>query len=344
MNKELRKERKNQHIEKFLKSDYRGNTLLGDVYVEHNSLPELDLEDICLEREFLGKKIGYPLMINAITGGTDFAKRINADLSRLAAHYNIPMALGSQTISLDDPSSLESFTIARENLTRGVLIGNLSANMDLRRVKQAIDLIHADAIQLHLNPAQELIMDEGDRQFSGIIKNIENIRNNIDIPIIIKEVGFGMNQKTIEKLLSIGIEYIDISGQGGTNFIEIEGKRNQDRDFSDLYDWGIPTALSIIEARDVDSSFKLIASGGIATSVDVFKALVLGADLVAISGKILEVLLVEGYESTKKYLDNLFYKLKVLMLLSETKEIDSLKNIEYRLTGRLKDLREGKKI
>ena len=343
MNKELRKQRKNEHIEHFLSSEYRGDTLLDCVYIEHNSLPNLDLEDISLETKFLSKNLSYPLIINAITGGTSFARKINLELAYLAKEFNIAMAVGSQTIGLDDKTTRDSFRVVRE-VNPPLVIGNLSGNSDSKKVGEALDFLEADGIQLHLNPAQELVMPEGDRKFYGILENISKIRKDIDKPIIVKEVGFGMNKKTISKLLGVGINNIDISGQGGTNFIEIEDKRNKDIDFSDLYDWGVPTALSLIEARKLNRNFTLIASGGIEDSMDVFKGLVLGADMIGISGKLLRILIDSGYDEARKYLENLFYKLKILMLLTESEKLEDLKDLEYRTSGKLKDLLNSKEI
>ena len=187
-------ERKQEHIENYLKSEYRGNNLFDCVYLEHTSLPEIDLNDVDLSMEFNGKKIDYPFMINAMTGGGDSCCDINEDLARLCKTFNIPMAVGSQKIALVEPEAIESFELVRENLTKNenIVIGNLSARESLESVKKAIEMIDADMFGLHLNPIQELIMEEGDREFSGIKDNIKNIVDNVDVPIIVKEVGYGI--------------------------------------------------------------------------------------------------------------------------------------------------------
>ena len=151
------------------------------------------------------------------------------------------MAVGSQTIALEgDEDAIDSFRIVREIIgDQGVVIGNLSGQASVEEAKRAMDMINADAIQIHLNPAQELVMEEGDREFKGIIDNIEAIVNNIDKPVIVKEIGFGISKDVAEKLYNVGVRYIDISGYGGTNFIEIENLRNQSFDFTELYSWGI---------------------------------------------------------------------------------------------------------
>ncbi|NLW41059.1 MAG: type 2 isopentenyl-diphosphate Delta-isomerase [Tissierellia bacterium] len=338
----LRKDRKKEHIEYYLKSTYKSSTLFEDVFIEHNSLPELNLDEIDTTATFLGKKIQYPVLINAMTGGTDFSREINRSLSKLAKKYRIPMAVGSQTIALRDKGSHDSFKVVRKNMgSEGIVIANLSGHASLEDAKFAMDLLEADGIQIHLNPAQELVMKEGDRSFKGILKNIEDIVSNIEKPVIVKEVGFGISKAVAKKLYDIGIRYIDVSGKGGTNFIEIEARRQDEIDFTDIYSWGIPTALSLIQCREISKDLTLIASGGIRTSVDILKALVLGANLVGISGMILRVLVEGSYEEADKYLEGLCYKLKALMLLTGSKKIEELKKTPYRVKGDLKDLLEG---
>lgn len=337
----FRKDRKKQHIEEYLKTTYKNNTLLEDVYIEHNSLPELNLGEIDTKVKFLGKVVDYPIMINAITGGTEFSQEINRDLSKLAKKYNIPIAVGSQTIALKDENSHNSFTVVREIVgDEGVVIANLNAHANLSQVKYAIDLIEADGIQLHLNPAQELVMKEGDRGFRGILSNIEEIVYNIKEPVIVKEVGFGISKDVAERLYDARVKYIDISGTGGTNFIEIEDRRNDSIDFSDIYSWGIPTALSLIQCRNVAKDICIISSGGIKTSLDILKSLILGADIIGISGELLKHLVNGGFLQADKYIGDLLYKLRVLMLLTGSRTINELEKVPYKITGQLKDLLE----
>lgn len=336
----MRKNRKKEHVENYLRSTYRGDTLLGDVFLYHNSLPELNLEDIDTKSIFLGKTIDYPIIINAMTGGSEFAQEINGQLSLLAKEFNIPMAVGSQTIALcEDEDCRESFRIARENISEdGIVIANLSGQASLEDAKVALDIVKGDAIQLHLNPAQEVVMLEGDRDFTGILKNIEDIVKGVDKPVIVKEVGFGISKEVATKLYDVGVRNIDISGFGGTNFIEIENIRHNTMDFSELYSWGIPTALSLIKCRELPGDLNLIASGGIRDSIDIVRSLVIGGSMVGISGELLSYLLHGGYGNAKNYLENLIYKMKILMLLLGKENIEELRDVNYKITGQLKDL------
>lgn len=336
----MREARKKEHVENYLKTSFKGNTLLGDIFIEHNALPNIGLDDINTKTIFLDKTIDFPIIINAMTGGAEFAWEINKKLATIARDFNIPMAVGSQTIALcDDEECKESFKIVRETIgSDGLVIANLNAQATVEEVKFALDMIEADAIQLHLNPAQELVMSEGDKDFKGILSNIHHTVKSIDKPVIVKEVGFGISKDVASRLYDAGVRNIDISGFGGTNFIEIENIRNMDIDFSELYNWGIPTALSLIKCRELPKDLKLIASGGIRDSMDIVKALIIGGDVVGISGEILSYLLHGGYENSKDYLESTIYKMKIIMTLLGKRNIEDLKNTKYKVVGRLKEL------
>lgn len=335
-------ERKQEHIENYLKSEYKGNNLLDCIYLEHTSLPEIDIKDVDLSINFNGKKIDYPFMINAMTGGGDSCCDINEDLARLCKTFNIPMAVGSQKIGLLEEEAVESFELVRENLPKNesIVIGNLSARESLDDVKKAVQMIDCDMFGLHLNPIQELIMEEGDREFRGIKDNIKNILENVDVPIIVKEVGFGMSKKNVLDLYDLGVRYIDIAGHGGTNFCEIEDNRRFDMEFSEFYCWGIPTAKILIDLKDKPDDLFLIASGGIRTAVDIVKSIVLGADMTAMSGEVLSYLMHGGYEFAKEFMDSLIYKTKMMMVMLGAKNIQELKKIDYKVFGKLKEITE----
>ncbi len=336
----MREKRKKEHIENYLKTSFQGDTLFGDVFLEHNSLPELNFSEIDTKTTFLGKTLDYPILINAMTGGTEFSGEINKELAALAKEFNIAMAVGSETIALcENEGCRKSFQIVREIMgERGLVFANLSATASLDQVRSALDLIDGDAIQLHLNVAQELAMQEGDRNFFGIYDNIKNIVEKIDKPVIIKEVGFGISKNVAEKLYQIGIRYIDVSGYGGTNFIEIENLRNMDIDLSELYSWGIPTTLSLIKCRELDSDLKIISSGGVKNSKDIVKSIVLGADIAGISGELLSYLVHGGYDNAKNYLNGIVYKIKMIMMIMGKKNIEELKTADFKIIGTLKDL------
>lgn len=335
----MRKYRKREHIENYLRTNYVENPLFDDVFLYHNSLPECDFDEINTSKLFLNKKIDFPLMINAITGGSDFSNEINLELAKVAKEFNIPMAVGSQTIIFEDKDSRKSFECVREIIEDGIVISNLSGHANLEEAKEAIDLIKADALQIHLNPAQELAMDEGDRSFKNVLSNIETIVNGVNIPVIVKEVGFGISKKVAQDLYNSGVRYIDVSGYGGTNFFEVENLRTPENDLSELYSWGIPTAMSLIEVNSLPyKDLKIISSGGVKNSLDLTKSIVLGADLAAMSGEILSYLVHGGIDYTMQYVESIIYKAKMIMMLTGSKNIEELQKTDYRITGKLREL------
>lgn len=336
----MRKYRKREHIENYLRTSYIGNPMFEDVFLYHNSLPECDFDEIDTSTVFFNKKVDFPVMINAMTGGSSFSEDINASLARLAKHFNIPMAVGSETIALEEEDAMESFAIVRENIgDDGIVIANLSGRATVDEARKAVEIIKADALQIHLNPAQELAMDEGDRSFRNVLSNIENIVKGVDVPVIVKEVGFGISQDVAKRLYGAGVRNIDISGFGGTNFIEVENLRNPNNDLTELYGWGIPTAMSLIEVASLNyDELNIISSGGVKSSLDVVKSIVLGASMVGISGEILSYLLRGGYEYCQQYLENLIYRSKMIMMLTGAKNISELKNLDYKVTGKLREL------
>lgn len=334
---EKRRARKDEHIENYLRSEFRSKTLLNNVYVEHNALSDINFDEIDTSIEFMGQKISMPVMVNAMTGGTEISEDINEDLSNICKDLNIPMAVGSESIALKDIKARESFSLLKEK-DQVFKIGNLGLENSIENFEFAKDLIGARAMQAHLNVAQELVMAEGERDFSNNFENLKNIKNNLSAPLIVKEVGFGMNKEVGKKLLDIGIKYIDVAGKGGTNFIEIEDMRIFDKDYSEFYSWGIPTAKSILDLRSLSDDFFLISSGGIRNASDVCKSIIIGADMCAISGEVLSFLLRGDYDYAQKYLEELQTKIKIFMALVGVKNIEELKKVPYKITGRLKEL------
>ena len=335
----MENERKKEHLENFLKSNFKSNTLFENVYIEHFALTDLNFKEIDTSVNFLGKKLSFPLIINAMTGGAETSYDVNEDLARLCKNFNIAFEVGSQKVALQDEELVETFTVVKDILDKkNIVISNLSALSSLDDVKKVVEMLNSDAISLHLNPAQEIVQFEGDRNFSGILENIENIVKNSNVPVIVKETGCGISKKTCEKLLNVGVKYIDISGFGGTNFIEIENLRRTDLDFTNIYGWGIPTAKCIIDCRNISKDFTLIGSGGIKTGEDIAKAIILGSDMTAIAGEVLRYLVHGGYKFAENYLKSLIYQTKMIMLLLGVRNIEELKKAEYKIFGKLKDI------
>lgn len=329
-------------MENYLKASFRGSTLFDDIYLPHNSLPNLSLDQIDTSTTYLGKRVDFPLMINAMTGGTDFTEDINRGLATIAQRFQLPMAVGSQTIVLEEEESWRSFQVVREIMgDKGLVLGNLNGNLSLEDAKKATDLIKADGLQIHLNPAQELAMEEGDRDFLGVDENIKSVLENLGLPIVVKEVGFGISKDVALRLYNIGVRNIDVSGYGGTNFFEVENLRRPTIDMEDMYDWGIPTAYAIHQIRSLGlEDLSITGSGGIRSAQDLVKSLVLGADMCAISGEILNYLIHGGLTYAMEYVESLIYKTRVIMVLLGAKNLEDLRKIQWKATGKLKDLIE----
>lgn len=336
----INSQRKDEHIENYLRTSSFTSTLLEDVYIEHNAISDICLDEVDTSINFLGRKISMPLMIDAITGGGSSSAAINEDLSSICQELSIPMACGSESIALTEKESRESFELIKDkkDLLR---IGNLGFERNYEDFAFAKELIDAHAMQIHLNLAQEMVMKEGDNSYHDPLSIIEELVEKFDCPIIVKETGCGISKKVAKRLIEKNVKYIDIAGQGGTNFIEIEDLRNFDMDFSDFYTWGIPTAKSIIDIRKLSDDTFIIASGGIRTAMDIVKSIIIGADMTAMTGEVLNYLLRGGYDACENFLKEINHKMKIIMVLLGVKNIDQLKKVDYKLTGRLKELIES---
>jgi isopentenyl-diphosphate delta-isomerase len=309
-----------------------GGSGFADLLLVHNALPELDWDKLDTSCSFMGKLLRAPLMINAITGGHAGVLEINRGLARAAAATGIAMAVGSQRAALDDPAVRHTFSVAREVNPQGLLLANLSAFCTLDEALEAINMIDADGIQLYLNVHQELAMREGEANFSGGLENIKHLVRNLPVPVLVKEVGSGMARETVAALAQAGVRYIDISGWGGTNFAAIEGRR-AGKSSTPLEGWGIPTAVSLLEALNVSPSISVVASGGVRSAKDVAKALAAGALLAALAGPFLRVLKEGGLEGLVGYINEIITGLGGVMMLTGAQHLAALAQKPLVITG-----------
>lgn len=328
----IRSKRKDDHVALALelpnsKSDFE------KVRFIHNSLPNLDWDDIHLDAFYLGQSFNYPIYINAMTGGSDKTKEINRRLALVAKKFGLAMSVGSQHVALDSPEYTSSFTIINEVYPEGFFIANVSANASVEMAQKAIDMIGARALGIHINVAQEITMDEGDRDFSHWIDNIRKIVESVNVPVIVKEVGFGMSKETVSKLIEIGVKHVDVSGKGGTNFIAIENARSQKKRYNYLADWGISAVESLLMTRILHNDCELLASGGVKNPLDVMKLIRLGARGVGISKTFLEAVQDEDsmYETVSDFLDDL----KKMMMLLGVKSLEELRKVSIQLNESL---------
>ena len=264
----------------------------------HNSFSEMAVEEVDLSTNFLGFHFDSPFYINAMTGGSERAETINQQLGIIAKETGLMTATGSVSAALKNSELADTYQIMRKENPNGIIFANIGAGLSLEDAKKAVDLIGADGLQIHVNLPQELIMPEGDRNFQGWLDTIEEIVANLSVPILVKEVGFGMNSETIEQLISRGVKAVDVSGRGGTCFSKIENTRRKKRELTFLDDWGQSTVISLLESTSWQHDLTILASGGIRHSLDIVKALSLGAKGVGVAGTILNSLMTNGVDDT----------------------------------------------
>ena len=337
--------KKDDHVE--LAKEFHREEKISDfdnLKFVHHSFPELGVEDIDITTDIMGFETGQPFFINAMTGGSDKTKEINRKLAIVAREVGLVMASGSLSVAVKDDSLRDSFEIIRKENKDGIIFANLGAEHTIENTKRAIDMIEADGLQIHINTPQELVMPEGDRDFSNWLRSIENIVKNIDQPVMVKEVGFGMSRETIKSLKDIGVKTIDVGGYGGTNFAKIENFRRSESKYDYLEDFGQSTVISLLEAQEFVKDTEIIATGGIRNPMDIVKSLSLGARSVGIAGTILDMVTTKGLDETIKTLNEWKYEIKMIMTLLGKDSIDKLYSADMIVKGQVKDWCEIRNI
>jgi isopentenyl-diphosphate delta-isomerase len=334
-----RRARKLDHLRLAL-APTRGDPGWRDVWLVHQSLPEAALDAVDLRTTLLGRELAAPVVINAMTGGVQAATDINRTLGRLARELGLAVAVGSQRAALDDPSLEGTYAAVREANPDGLVLANLGAGATVAEARRAVAMIGADALQLHLNAPQELQMAEGDRDFRGQLARIAEVVAALDVPVVVKECGFGMSRETAERLYAVGVRTVDVGGRGGTNFARIERRRSGTEREADpgLVDWGIPTAASLLEVVSAAlPGLEVIASGGIRWGSEAARALALGASAVGVAGPVWQALHGGGYAGARAYLERLVGDLRTTVLLAGATDLEGLRRAPRVLTGLLRD-------
>lgn len=330
-----RAERKLDHIRHALSTGQSRKTWLDDIKFVHQAIPDGSWDAVSLKTR-LGELIfSSPFFINAMTGGGgDRTISLNAQLARIAKELDIPMAVGSQMAAIKNPIEMSSYSIVRKENPKGIIFANLGSEATVEQATRAVDMLEADAIQIHLNVIQELTMPEGDRDFSGALQRIEDIVSKIEVPVIVKETGFGLSREAIHKLKGLQLGAIDVGGFGGTNFAAIENERRQ-RQLQYFNNWGIPTAASLIEAKIEAPNTAILASGGIQDALDIVKCLALGASAVGLAGIVLKTLVEDGEEATVSFLQEITEDMTMLMVALGASSVEELQDVPMILSGDL---------
>lgn len=328
--------RKNDHLDLCATGDVGSKhtrTLLDEVTLVHNPLPEMALDDVDTRCTVLGKALAAPLMISAMTGGTERAGELNRELARVAESLGIGFGLGSQRPMLRDPSTSWTYAL-REVAPTTLIVGNIGLWQARELGAKALeDLgygIGADAIAIHLNPAQELVQPEGDRDFRNGLETLAALQQEALIPIIVKETGCGLGPAAMDQLRSAGVAHLDVAGAGGTSWIAVETHRTdvaEARELGEiLRDWGVPTAAAIHHAAQAGFQ-TLIGSGGVVTGLDAARAIALGASIVGIARPVLQALITGGPELAREGLDRVIKTLAAVMLLTGARKLEELPNM-----------------
>jgi isopentenyl-diphosphate delta-isomerase len=329
------RDRKAEHIRLALDPRMQlGAGVFDDYHFGHEALPEIDMAEIDLSVDFLGKRIAAPLLISCMTGGTEAAGRINRNLAAGAERTGVALGVGSQRKALEDPAQAETFQVRGAAPTLP-LLANLGAvqlnyGMGVRECRQAVDMIGADALVLHLNPLQEALQPEGQTNFSGLLPKIGEVVRELGAPVVVKEIGCGISGATARALAAQGVRIIDTAGVGGTSWARIEAQRSGDLDLGELFaGWGLPTPLSIQEVRQAEGITTVIASGGVRNGLDAAKALALGADLVGMAYPFLAPA-TESPDHVAEKVRRIVQELKICLFCLGIKTVAELRSIPLR--------------
>lgn len=309
---------------------------LGRYTLEYDGLPEIDLDEVDLSVEVLGKRLAAPIVIGAMTGGTARAGEINRTLARAAARVGVGMALGSQRAMIVRPELAPSFRVRDAAPDLPLLFGNVGAvqlnyGVDARAVGEAVASVGADAVNLHLNPLQEAVQPEGDTRFRGLAAKIGALTSELAVPVVVKEVGAGISERTAAKLAALPIAGVEAAGTGGTSWAKVESFRAAPDSIQSevgrrLAGLGVPTGESIRICRHAFGDRLVVGSGGVRTGMDVAVGIALGADVVALAKPLLEAA-AEGEDATVRALELLIYELRVICFCTGARSVEELRRV-----------------
>lgn len=329
------KQRKKDHIDLTASGDmeYIQKTGFDKFYFRHNALPETDYNSVNTKRKLLERSFPFPLFISCMTGGYTDAGAINTIIAEFCNDHDLPFGVGSQRVMLEDDNSIETFSVARKKAPKAFITSNIGGaqligGLSQKAMNLMIDSIKADVVTVHLNPLQELMQPEGDRNFKGIEKGIARLVKESPVPVMVKETGAGISGKVARRLLNIGVSVIDVAGAGGTSWSKVENRRSSNQNPDKLFDeWGLPTVVCLREVIELKNEqvFQVIASGGIRSGIDIAKAICLGADFTATAQPIIKAIIEEGREGLELLYRNWTKQLKTVLALVGVEQLSDLK-------------------
>lgn len=292
----------------------------------HYALPELDLKEIQLATTFLGRRLDAPLMVISGTGGYPNAERINKVLAQACEEHNVSFQLGSQRAMIEDPSLARTYSV-RDVAPKVHLVANIGVaqlrDIPIEKIAAAVSVVEANALAVHLNPLQEAVQPEGDRNFKFCLAAVAKACEKLDVPVIAKETGAGINAQVAQELENCGVKAIDVSGAGGTSWAAIELKRKGALAAEAFWDWGIPTAQSLRECAGA-VKVPLIVSGGVRSGLDVAKGIRLGASLGAAAMPFVRAAVV-GPKAASQQIQRWKDELRIAMFCTRSKDLVALR-------------------
>jgi isopentenyl-diphosphate Delta-isomerase len=345
--------RKADHLRLAAQADVEASAAAGwsDVRLVHEALPPIDLRDVELQTEFLGKHLEAPLVIAGMTGGHRTAHQVNAVLARAAQRYGLAMGVGSQRAALRRADLIYTYTVVREQAPTALLIANIGAPQLVAQegapaltpaeVGEAIDMIRANALAVHLNYLQEGVQPEGERRARGAAGAIAELVQRVQVPVIAKETGAGMTRETALRLRDLGVQALDVGGVGGTSFAAVEGMRakaqgdtRSQRLGALLRDWGVPTAVSVVGA--LEAKLPIVATGGVRSGLDAARALALGATLVGVARPLLQAAL-EGDRAVEAWIEQFLAELRTVLFLTGSASARALRDKPHVVVGQTRE-------
>ncbi len=326
-------QRKSDHIRINLEENVRSglSTGLEKYRFVHQALPEIDLEAVDTRLTLFGRALQAPVLISSMTGGTTEAARLNRNLARAAQAHGVALGVGSQRAAVEHPELAATFRV-RQEAPDILLFANLGAvqlnyGYTADHCRRAVAMIEADALILHLNPLQEALQPEGDTRFSGLVAKIEKVCRALEVPVVVKEVGWGISEKAARMLAEAGVAAIDVAGAGGTSWSQVEMHRAatsmQRRLAASFIDWGIPTAESLLAVRRAVPEIPVFASGGLRTGIDIAKSIALGATLGGMAGRLLRAA-AESDKAAAETLHLIIQELRVAMFAAGAANLEAL--------------------
>lgn len=337
--------RKDEHVSlaQHFFATKKPTTDFGGVRFIPQQLAKTSIAAIDYQTQIGGIALAHPFYIEAMTGGSEQTGRLNKRLALIAKETGLAMAVGSQSIALKQPDLAASFQVVRQQNPTGVIIANIGADHSGQEAQQVVDMIAADLLEVHVNVAQELIMPEGNRQFT-FRENIQDILATVSVPVIVKAVGFGMSQETLLELKTLGVQTANISGHGGTNFAQIENFRRPHKDMDYLTDWGLSTVESLLESQPLQSQLAIIASGGVQDPNQVAKALALGSSAVGVAGYFLNQLFNFTDKEIITTIQEWQYGIKSIMAMLNAQTLTELRKTPLIFDEKLQNYRQQRHL